>query len=234
MSIEIIPAIIPKNFRDLKDKMASVSNLVPLVQIDIMDGKLTPSPSWPYLESQEDSDFISIKKEERDFPFWETLNFEVDLMVKSPENIWFDWIIAGAGRIIFHYESTEKIAELLEEFKNKTVAKESALHIEAGIAIDINTPNEKIYPLLPNIDFVQFMGIEKIGFQGEPFSEKVLDKIKDFKKQYANIIVTVDGGVSLLSAPLLIKAGADRLVSGSAIFKSGNIAGTIKRFKQIQ
>lgn len=232
--IEIIPAIIPKNFRDLEKKMSQVSGVVPLVQIDILDGKLTPKPSWPYFDSKEDPDFIAIKKEEKDFPFWESLDFEVDLMVKSPENIWFDWIIAGAKRIIFHFESTEKIPELVEKFRIETVSKESAMYVELGIALDIATPNEKIYPLIENIDFVQFMGIDKIGFQGQPFDERVLVKIQDFKKQYANMTVSVDGGVNLLSAPKLVSAGADRLVSGSAIFESGNIRETIDKFKQIR
>src|SRR3989338_701866 len=110
--IEIIPAIIPKNFKDLERNLGAVAGLVPLAQIDIMDGKFTPEASWPYLNSQEDPDFVSIKLEEKEFPALEEIDFEVDLMVKNPENIWFDWIIAGAKRIIFHYESTEKLKEL--------------------------------------------------------------------------------------------------------------------------
>jgi len=231
--IEIIPAIIPKNFKDLERNLEAVAGLLPLAQIDIMDGKLTPEASWPYLNSQEDPDFISIKLEEREFPALEEINFEVDLMVKNPENIWFDWIIAGAKRVIFHYESTEKLKELLEEAKRKLVSKESVLYIEVGLAIDINTPNDRIYPHLENIDFVQFMGIEKIGFQGQPFDERVLQKIKDFKNQYTKVQISVDGGVNLDTAPYLIKAGANRLVSGSAIFKSQDIKQTIEEFKSM-
>ncbi|MEK7552219.1 MAG: hypothetical protein AAB534_02265 [Patescibacteria group bacterium] len=231
--IEIIPAIIPKTFKDLERGLQSVTGLVPLAQIDIMDGKFTPEASWPYLNQQEDPDFISIKKEEKEFPSLEEIDFEVDLMVKNPENIWFDWIIAGAKRIIFHYESTEKLKELLQDCKQKLVSKESVLYVEVGLAIDINTPNDRIYPHLENIDFVQFMGIEKIGFQGQPFDERVLQKIKDFKNQYTKVQISVDGGVNLDTAPLLVKAGANRLVSGSAIFKSNDIMSTIEQFKNL-
>ena len=143
--IEIIPAIIPKKFKDLERDLGLVLDLVPLCQIDVMDGKFTPEASWPYVNFQEDPDFISIKKEEKEFPFLEEIDFEVDLMVKNPENVWFDWIIAGAKRIIFHYESTDKLAELLENCRQKLVAKESVLYVEIGLAIDINTPNDKIY-----------------------------------------------------------------------------------------
>jgi len=229
--IEIIPAIIPKNFKDLERNLGAVAGLVPLAQVDVMDGKFTPEASWPYQNSQEDPDFVSIKKEEREFPALEEIDFEVDLMVKNPENVWFDWIIAGAKRIIFHYESTDNIKELLEDAKRKLVSKESVLYVEVGLAMDINTPNDKIYPHLENIDFVQFMGIEKIGFQGQPFEERVLQKIKDFKNQYTKVQISVDGGVNLDTAPYLVKAGANRLVAGSAIFKSGDIMGTIEQFK---
>lgn len=230
---EIIPAIIPKSYEDLKEKMSLVNGLVPLVQIDILDGKLTPEPSWPYLRQDVDPDFDLILKEELGFPFWDFLDFEVDLMVKDPENVWLDWITAGASRVIFHIESSKNISELVKEFRNKTVSKGSPLYVELGIAIDINTPNEKLYPLVESVDFVQFMGIEKIGFQGETFDERVVEKIKSFKNQYANITVSVDGGVNFDSAPMLIEAGADRLVSGSSIFQSNDIEEAIEKLKSL-
>ena len=77
------------------------------------------------------------------------------------------------------------------------------------------------------------MGIEKIGFQGQEFSEKVIDKIKELKKRKSEIIISVDGGVDLKNAPALIEAGATRLVSGSAILKSDNIKKTIEQFKEL-
>lgn len=228
--IEVIPAIIPKDFEDLKEKMSQVSRLVPLVQVDVMDGRLTPEASWPYLNSP-DPDFEDIKKEEGEFPFWQKLDFEVDLMVKEPERVWFDWITAGAKRAIFHFESTEDIGALLKDFREKLPKKDSALYTELGLAIDIDTPNEEIYPFVPELDFVQFMGIAKIGFQGEPFDERVIEKIKSFKQNFSEKTVSVDGGVSLESAPSLVEAGAGRLVSGSAIFESGDVEETIAKFK---
>lgn len=232
--IEIIPAIIPKSFHDLESKMSQVVGLAPLVQVDVMDGRLTPKPSWPYLNSAEDTDFVSIKKEEKEFPFWEELDFEVDLMIKRPEDIWFDWIIAGAKRVIFHFESTDNIEGLIKDFRSRLVSKDSALYIEIGLALDIDTPNEKIYPFVPELDFVQFMGIAKIGFQGEPFDDRVVKKIEDFRKKFPETIVSVDGGVSLDSAPLLVEAGATRLVSGSAIFESGEVSATIAKFRNLE
>src|SRR3989338_570743 len=81
------------------------------------------------------------------------------------------------------------------------------------------------------IDFAQFMGIEKIGFQGQLFDERVLGKIADLRERFPKVIISVDGGVNMKNAPRLIKAGANRLVSGSTIFESDNIKDAIEKLK---
>ena len=94
---EIIPAIIPKNFEDLEEKMSNVFKLVPLVQIDVLDGSLSQARAWPYQSpSRRDTFFDSIIKEEQGFPFWQDLEFEAHLMVREPDRIIADWINAGA------------------------------------------------------------------------------------------------------------------------------------------
>src|SRR3989344_7736545 len=222
---EIIPAIIPKDFKDLREKMFLVLGMVPLVQIDVMDGNFTPEASWPY-NTEEDPDFLSIKNEEKPFPFTNKIDFEVDLMVKNPESLWFDWVLAGAKRIIFHLESTNDIGSLIKDFRGRLVPKDSFFYVELGIAVDIATDNENLTPFVEDIDFVQFMGIKKIGLQGEPFSDEVLPKIKNFRESFPELTISVDGGVSLISAPKLIEAGANRLVSASAILRSESIRET--------
>ena len=77
------------------------------------------------------------------------------------------------------------------------------------------------------------MGIEKIGFQGQSFDERVLHKVNDLRERFPELIISIDGGVSLETAPLLIKAGANRLVAGSAILKSEDIEKTIKEFQSL-
>ena len=72
-------------------------------------------------------------------------------------------------------------------------------------------------------DFIQFMGIKKIGYQGQPFDEEVLKKIKDLRKKYPDITISVDGGVSFDNYKDLAKAGANKLISGSALYESENI-----------
>lgn len=232
---EIIPAIIPKDFKDLEDKMSLVSGLIAIVQIDILDGKLTPSKSWPFVKTP-DPDFLKIIKEEEGFPFWEDLDFEVDLMVSDPEKMLGDWVVAGARRIIVHLESfkdSQSALDTISEFKEKFAMPGSPLNVEIGLAVGVEMSEEKYVSLLEKADFIQFMGIAQIGRQGEPFDKRVLEKISSLRKQNENVIISVDGGVNLETAPVLVSAGVNRLVAGSAIFGSEDIEETIEEFKNI-
>ena len=239
--IEIIPAILPEDIDDLREKLSLISGIVPLAQIDVCDGKFAPTKTWPYKKGIDET-FLRIVGQEEGFPFWDSVDFEADLMVRHPENIVDDWIAAGAKRAIVHIESTPDPLSLFRKIKLEYGAtSESAYGVEIGVALNIETSNEEVYELLSEvgdegvsvIDFVQFMGIENIGYQGEPFDESVFEKIRDLREMFPEIIISVDGGVSLENASELIEAGANRLVSGSAIFESGDVAETIEVFQNL-
>lgn len=220
--IEIIPAIIPKSIEDLKEKLEKVHKLARFVQIDMVDGKFAPRSSWPYGEENEKS-FQEIVSEEKGLPFWEDFDFEADLMIENPEESIDDFIKAGFARLIVHIESTSNVEKII------TNVKESGTSI--CIAQNIQTPTEELEKWIDKIDGVQLMGISRIGFQGEPFDERVIPKIKYLRERYPNLIISIDGGVNLQTAPRLISAGANRLVAGSAIFGSEDIKRTIKDFQ---
>jgi ribulose-phosphate 3-epimerase len=233
--VEIIPAILPKDLDDLRDKMTSVSGLAPLVQIDICDGKFVPSKTWPYVKGGMD-EFARIKAEDEGFPFWDSLDFEIDLMIRNPEEVVFDWVMVGAKRLVLHIESAPNILETIEKLRAEYgTAKEETFGLEIGVALDIRTPNEELFEILDLIDedgdcivdFIQFMGIDNVGFQGQEFDDRVLEKISDLRGLYPDIPISVDGGVNFDNASDIISAGATRLISGSAIFESGDIAEAI-------
>jgi ribulose-phosphate 3-epimerase len=238
--IEIIPAIIPQDFEEVKEKMSLVNGSVHCVQIDICDGKFVKSKSWPYINDY-DNDFKKITDEEEGFPFWESLNFEVDMMVMNPESVVEDWIRAGAHRIILHLESSTNIKDLILDLRNKFGwLGDSPLMVEIGLAINTNTPLEKVFEYLdPNtsgrslVDFIQFMGIREIGYQGQFFDERVIGRIRDLRNAYPDVIISVDGGVNLDNASEIVDAGVNRLVSGSAVFESGDVVNTIEEFRKI-
>lgn len=219
--IEIIPAIIPKNLDDLRDKVGQVAHYVKQIQIDICDGNFVPAKSWPYTGRIEE--FERILHEEEGMPYWDKVDFEVDLMISNPEGEIEKWIVAGANRIIIHTESVKNIKEIVKINDNRA---------DLGIALNIDTPNHEISGYLEDVKFVQFMGIAKIGYQREPFDDRVLDKIREFHSAHPEVIISVDGGVSIDNAHALIEAGVKRLVSGSAIFESGSIPDTLDAFKK--
>lgn len=236
--IEVIPAIIPESFDDLKDKMSFVNSLVDVVQIDVCDGKFVPSKCWPYINDP-DNYFGTLLKESEGFPFWESLDFEADLMIQNPEESAEDWIKAGAKRIVLHLESSKNLFNFIKELRKKYgYVGESAVTIEIGIAINISTPNAALYEYLDPgasglslIDFVQFMGIREIGYQGQNFDREVLGKIRDLRESYPGTAISVDGGVNFENAHDLVKAGVSRLISGSTIYDSENIKEAIEKLR---
>lgn len=233
--MEVIPAIIPKDFEDLKDKMSQVLNLTSLVQIDITDGKFVSSKSWPYVAGGFDENFYKILREDEGFPFWDKLDFEIDLMVEKPEDEINYWISAGAKRIIVHIESTKEMQMIVGNFKKRFGEHSNLLSdVELGVALNIDTPFSVVSPFLDDIDFVQFMGISKIGFQGVHFDERVIEKIDEVRQNNPGIIISVDGGVNLENAERLLEVGVNRLVVGSAIFESADIRATIEEFEKLK
>jgi pentose-5-phosphate-3-epimerase len=79
--IEFLPAVMPDSFKDLRHKLEMVAHHVSWAQIDIMDGKFVKSRSWPYFSNDIHS-FENLLAENEGLPFWEKLEFEIDLMVK--------------------------------------------------------------------------------------------------------------------------------------------------------
>lgn len=229
---DVVPAIMPDSLDDLKGKMSRVVGRVPLVQIDIMDGLFVEARSWPYTTGgpQEFQTFID---EEEGFPYWDRMDFSVDLMVRDPLSRIPDWVAAGAHRVIAHIESAPDLDALVAYMEGDDAADGLGLGAEFGLSIDTTTPNETIEPYIDRVHVIQCMGIETIGLQGQPFDERVLDKIAFIKERRTKTRISVDGGVNLNTAKLLVDAGADILVSGSTIFESDDIVDTIEQLKAL-
>ncbi len=221
--MEIIPAILPRDFKEIEEKTILIKGLADTVQIDICDGKFTANTTWPY--KKRDQNFESIIHEDRGMPLWEELDYEFDLMISNPSvDDVRQWLSAGATRIVLHSESSEDLMPVLDVLKGL---------VEIGLSLQIKTPVEIIEKYKDKISFIQFMGITKIGFQGQAFDPRVLEKIKKAKEKYPELTMQVDGGVSLATAEDLKKAGADRVVAGSSIFESDNLVDTYRKFERI-
>jgi ribulose-phosphate 3-epimerase len=236
---EIIPAIIPQDFEDLREHISLVKDLVPIVQVDVCDGKFVPSKSWPYVGDH--GEFHSISNEDEGLPFWQEVDIEVDLMVSHPQTLIESWIKAGVKRIVLHYESTPNLKTVLEGLREKYgYLSDVPVSLEFGVAFDVKTSNDHIHQFLDSnkegrslADFVQFMGIRKVGYQGESFVEEVLGKIRELRQSHPEAIISVDGGVTIENAHSIIQAGVNRLISGSAIFESLDVKEVIDEMRNI-
>ena len=218
---QIVPAIMPSSFEEMKAKMENLKSDTNLVQLDVMDGYFAPESSWPYVEGGAEK-LDNIAKEESSFPYWKEIGIEADLMISSPEMTVNLWLRTEVQNIVLHIGATDQLNWTLENIHNKLGEKNelSVGTVNIGLAATPDVPNDEIIKWMDSIDFVQLMGIDKIGFQGQPFNEDVLDKIKDLKDKYPEKEISVDGGIDLETAPKAIEAGADRLVIGSAIFNT--------------
>jgi ribulose-phosphate 3-epimerase len=249
---EVIPAILPKNYEDLKNKIALVRGIAPIVQVDICDGNFTRSLTWPFLvkakenlennsedgggeedfmENSFDLHFQKILNEEEGMPFWEDVDFELDLMVANAVENFDVYTKLGPKRIIFHIEAVGD----LEEFKNFLEGIDMYIRdaINIGVAMNPSTPLEDLFPLISHIDFVQCMGNDEIGYNGVELDEAVYERIKILREKYPEVPIAVDIGVNFETASRLVEAGATKLVSGSAIFNSDDIISTIEEFRNL-
>ena len=235
--VDIIPAIMPDSWDDLYAKAERVHGLVPLAQIDIMDGIFVPSRSWPYANGgvKAEEHFVALVNQDEGMPFWEELDYEIDLMITEPERHIDEWLPLGASRLIFHIESIKDAEKFWghDIFKDgaRDIGGEKVVHV--GLAVNPGTSLEGILPHIEKIDFVQCMGIAKIGYQAQPFDDGVLTQINRLRVQFPNIPISVDGGVSVETARDLKQAGATRLVSGSAIFKAHDAREAIRALRDI-
>ena len=204
---QIIPAVVPKNLGDLEARAGLFSEFALWTQIDIDDGDFTKDNNWPI-------EGLSGKG----FP--QKPSFEVHLMVADAAKIGLEVLAAGAKRIIAHVESFQDEQEIAVAIR----AWRSAGAEEVGIALLLETPLARADGLTDFVDFVQLMSIAKIGHQGERFDEQALQRVEELHANYPDMMVAVDGGISLANVEALVRAGANRLVVGSALFENGDPA----------
>src|SRR3989344_6958098 len=132
----------------------------------------------------------------------------------------------GPKRMIFHLGAQKDIKEFEDFLEGMDMYIRD--NVELGLAFKPSDDLSVVSKLSHKVDFLHCMGSDRIGFQGEPFSDKALENIKTLKKNLDGVTVSVDIGVNLQNAEALLRAGADRLCVGSAIWKSPDPLGTLQ------
>src|SRR3989339_485519 len=186
--VEIIPAILARDYEDLKNKISLLRGVVPMVQIDICDGNFVPNITWPFLDGDFDQHFKNILNEQEGVPFWEDIDFEFDLMVSNVAENFDIYLKLGPRRVVFHLEAFADLDQLQEFLEGIDPYVRDVTEI--GVAIGTNTDVEKVFKIVNSVDFVQCMGIENIGFQGQEFDERVLEQIQKLRAEFPDLVIS--------------------------------------------
>ncbi len=167
--------------------------------------------------------------QERGLPSWDELNYEFDLMINDPFERVMDYVHAGASHILVHARSpgavqaVQKLVDLRED--------SGALSVQVGVALMCDAQPQELEPFEAQFDYVQVMGIAHIGRQGEPFDIRAQHLLERLHTLYPDLTLQIDGGVNAETIPGLVKAGAQFLIAGSAVFGQDDPASAYKELE---
>ena len=214
MSTKIAPSILAADFGNLSRDCEIVDRSnADWFHLDVMDGLFVPNISFgmPIVSS--------IRKMTKK-------PLDVHLMIIEPERYIDKFIEIGSDILTVHIEATSEMDEILDKMKDSS--------IKSGIAINPDTPINKLEDYINKVDLVCLMGVHA-GFGGQKFIEKTFDRLIELKSlidsRDSSAVIEIDGGVDNTNSKKLKSLGADILVAGSYIFKSSDINNAIDSLK---
>ncbi len=229
----IVPALLVQNENELKEKLKKIIGIVHDIQIDVIDGEFASPPTWPYTESS--GEFSQHVQQQEMLSYCEKFTIETDLMVTDITEAAFAWSAVGAARLVLHTKKITDIESALSDMEKHFGYEKGSTPstISVGVALAINDTPDYLDSIIDRINFVQCMGIAHVGRQGESFDERVLSLVQSIHQRHPNISIQVDGGVSLTNTPALLRAGVNRLIIGSAIWRAPNVVARIHEFEDL-
>ncbi len=200
----IAPSILAADFAKLGEEIGAVGRAgADYIHIDVMDGHFVPNITIG----------PAVVKALRPFS---DKPFDVHLMISPADPFIADFAEAGADILTVHPEAGPHLHRTLQLIKSKG--------LRAGVSLNPGTPAEAVDYVLDAVDLVLVMCVNP-GFGGQSFIPAALDKIKALRRKIdaagRPIEIEVDGGINAETAPLVVAAGADVLVAGTAVFSGG-------------
>ncbi len=213
----IAPSLLAVNFLQLQKAVEMINQSeADMFHVDVMDGHFVPNISFGF------SIIKQIKTIARK-------PLDVHLMISNPDHYLEMFKQCGADWLSVHYETCTHLHRTINEIRR--------LGMKPGVVINPHNNVELLEGIMPDVDFVLLMSVNP-GFGGQQFIEATYSRLKKLSEMRAvlnpGLLIEVDGGVSKNNAKALLKAGANILVAGSAVFSAPNPIEYISGLKRAQ
>lgn len=212
----VSPSLLAADFLHLDRDIEMINTSeAEMLHLDVMDGSFVPNISFgfPVLEAVAKAC---------------TKKLDVHYMINNPQNYIKQTAALGAWMMNVHYEATVHLHRTVQEIHNAGM--------KAGVTLNPSTPVSVLEDIINDVDMVLLMSVNP-GFGGQKFIENTISKVKRLKQLITNsgskALIEVDGGVQGETAPRLVAAGVDILVSGSYVFKANDPHQIIKELKEL-